>query len=230
MSTWANLTQWLSDHYWSKGAGRAYWESVAEQADLLAERFREALRVRFPRVAPEDALGELAYARNLDGGGLTAEQLRTYLRDPWALWRFAGTRKRILEDLALLGLSDCEIVTWRDLADQGIPQAFGGDTSCWFLRIKRPNPWTSAAKWDSGVQWDQQGLFWDASNHDPILWAAIRRTVERWKPAASSCRFVEIVLRVDAFGNALEVARAPIHEWWEYDGQGNAPDYYNGGF
>ena len=43
MSTWANLTQWLSDHYWSKGAGRAYWESVAEQADLLAERDRKSV-------------------------------------------------------------------------------------------------------------------------------------------------------------------------------------------
>lgn len=220
----------LSWHYFL-GTGLGVWAGVAGRIDDLVVRARTAVLSRQPRVAPADALPYIAENRNLDHPArFTVDQVRDYLASAWALWRKAGTRTRMLDELGNLGLNDCEIVSWRDLADAGQPQAFGGDFSCWFLRIKQPNPWRPVAKWDSGVLWDQPQLWWDAGRHDPELWAAILRVIAKWKPAASSCRFVEIVLRVDIFGNPTEVARAPIHEWWELDARGNAPNYYNEGY
>lgn len=230
MPSWSNLTSWLSDHYWERGAGRPLWESVCEMVDEAAEQLRAAMRSRLPALAPEDALGEIAYSYNLDPPlRLRIDPLRRYLSDPWALWRKAGTRERILEEFGNLGLF-AEIVTWRDLADGGEPQAFGGDQSCWFLRVLRPNPWRGAILWDGGPAWDQAGVTWDASNHDPQLAAAMLRVIAKWKPAASSCRYIEIVLRVDIFNVPTEVARLPVYEDWELDANGDAKDYYNTGY
>jgi hypothetical protein len=221
---------WLSWHYWESGGGAVLWRGVCDLADETSLRLREALRTRLPSLAPQDALGEIAFNANLDPPQtMPLELLRRYLADPWRLWRKAGTRARIIEECALRGLS-VDVVSWRDLANRGIPQAFGGDTSCWYLQVLAPHPWRAAIRWDGGPAWDQARVFWDASNHDPALLADLRRIIAKWKPAASSCRYIEAWTRVDLFGNPVEIVRFPVYEDWELDRNGNAKDYYNGGY
>jgi len=231
LGSWANVTTWLSDHYWERGAGRPYWETVCELVDEAGERLRGAWRSSLPRQAPADALGEIAYSYNLDpmSRALPEAALREYLSDPWSLWRKAGTRERIVAECSNLGLL-VDVVSWRDLADAGEPQAFGGDTSCWYLRVLGAHPWKPPVRWDGGATWDQQGVYWDVSNHDPALLAALRRVIAKWKPAASSCRYIEVWLKLDLFGNPLEIVRFPVWEDWELDANGNARDYYNTGY
>ena len=64
----------------------------------------------------------------------------------------------------------------------------------------------------------------------PRLLAALKRVIQKWKPAASSCRYIEAWLRVDLFGNPLEIVRFPVWEDWELDASGNARDYFNTGY
>jgi len=221
---------WLSDHYWAAGAGRVLWQGICDVADATSLRLREALRTRLPSLAPSDALGDIAYNANLDPPTrLTVAQQRAYLADPWSLWRKAGTRERIEAECANLGLL-VRVVSWRDLADGGEPQAFGGDTSCWYLLVEGTHPWKPPIRWDGGPNWDQASVYWDVSNHDPALLAALRRVIAKWKPAASSCRYIEVWLKLDLFGNPLEIVRFPVWEDWELDANGNARDYYNTGY
>lgn len=221
---------WLSYHYWAEGAGAVLWQGVADLADAASLRTREALRTRLPSLAPDDALGDIAYNANLDPPTrLTVAQQRTYLADPWTLWSKAGTRERIASECANLGLT-VRVVSWRDLADAGEPQAFGGDSSCWYLLVEGTHPWKPPARWDGGPVWDQTGLYWDVSNHDPALLAGLKRVIAKWKPAASSCRYIEVWLKLDLFGNPVEIARFPAWEDWELDANGNARDYFNTGY
>lgn len=221
----ANLRSWLSWHYFLD-AGGALWEGIAVTADGLSDLLRQAVRVRLPARCPADALPEIAANYNLEppAAAMSTQALRDYLADPWTLWRHAGTRGRILDELALLGLTSCTIVSWRNLADGGNPGAFGGDSSCWYLLINQPHPFLAGFTWDDGSStWDQADEYWDALGPLQTLLQSILRVIAKWKPAASSCRFIELVL-------PGANARIPVREAWEYDAAGGAPDYYNTGY
>lgn len=227
---WSNLTQLLPWHF-RAGAGEPLFRGIAEVVDAAAERLRLAWRCRLVSQAPLDALGLLSDHRNLDyPSAMAAPQIRLRLADPWALWEQAGGRQRLLDELGVFGLAFCEVVSWRDLLNQGIPAAFGGDSSCWYLIVRQPHPWKPAALWDGGAAWDQQGVTWDLSNFDPIFWGGILRVLAKWGPAAASCRFVEVWLKVDIFGSPTEITRIPIYEDWELDANGDARNYYNTGY
>ena len=147
--------------------------------------------------------------------------------DADALWESSRQWAALGDQIAA---ADAAAQARRDLADGGEPQAFGGDTSCWYLLIEGTHPWKPAIRWDGGAAWDQAGVYWDVSNHDPALLAALKRVIQKWKPAASSCRYIEAWLRVDLFGNPLEIVRFPVWEDWELDASGNARDYFNTGY
>lgn len=220
-----NVQRWLSWHYWASGAGQKLWGALCDEADAVAEQLRAAMRCRLPSVAPADALPEIAWGQNLEPPDvLTLEQTRVYLADPWSKWRVAGTRQRILAECALLGLTSAAIVSWRDLATGGNPGAFGGDSSCWYLQIPQPNPFTPPPNWDAGPppNFEQDGLDWDAEGLGLIV--NLQRIIARWSPAASSCRYIEITL------SDTTVVRVPVRWWWEYDATGSAPNYYNDGY
>lgn len=224
----ANLRSWLSWHYWNSGGGAALIEGFAVTADTLSARFRDALRTRFPSVAPADALPEIAATYNLEPPAdlMTTAALRSYLADPWAKWAKAGTRGRIIEELALLGLTGlttASIVTWRNLADGGNPGAFGGDSSCWYLELGTTHPFVDAVAWDGGALWDA-GERWDFD--DPTgqdLLPRIERVIRKWKPASSSCRFIRMTLP------SGDVAVRPLFEDWEIV-NGVAAPYYSTGY
>lgn len=194
MSMLDNLRSWLSWHYWSEGGGAALFTGLGAAADDLAEQLRAALRQRFPSRAAVDALGEVAYDRNLQPSRrLSEQQLRAYLQDAWRLWRYAGTRGRLLEELALLGYT-ASIVSWRDLADAGYPDAFGRDSSCYFVVLQAPNRFTAAvAVWDGSTDYGD-GTLWGLGSGTSTDVLDLQRALTKWEPAAASCRFIAIGL------------------------------------
>lgn len=229
-TAYRTLRKFLSWHYLAQ-AGEPLWLGVGETVDTAAERLRLALRCRFPSLAPVDALPLISAAQNLDyPSAMAPEFARLRLADPWGLWELAGGRARLLSELGVFGLANCEVVSWRDLRNQGVVNPFGGDSSCWYLIVRQPHPWRPPVLWDGGALWDQAGITWDLSGHDPVFWGQILRVLAKWGPAAASCRFVEIWLKVDLFGNPTEVARIPVWEDWELDAAGNGRDYYNTGY
>ena len=226
----ANAKRLLPWHF-TNAAGELMWRGVGDLVDEAAARLRDAWRCRLTSQAPTDALPLLSDTRNLDyPAGLAVPLIRERLADPWTLWENAGSRQRLQEELATFGLL-ADVVSWRDLLNQGIPLAFGGDSSCFYLVARGPHRWKPARRWDAAnTNWDDPDLYWDLMNHDPVWWAQILKIIAKWKPATSSCRYVEVWLRVDLFGNPVELARLPVYEEWELDDQGNATDYYNGGY
>lgn len=228
MSAIANIRQWLSWHYLEE-AGDPLWTSIGEMEDELSAWLRLALRTRFPSVAPGDALAEIAYNQNLEPpvgamGGDAA--VRAYLANPWLKWEKAGTRQRLLEELALLGYSSCDIISWSDLVAAGNPPTvFGGFSSFFYVIIRKPNPWLPPGKWGDGADWGG-GSKWGST----ATWAeiqAIRRVIKKWKPAGSSCRFIEAWLQVSLFGFPVRWTRWPVNEDWERSATGAYPNFYN---
>ena len=55
----------------------------------------------------------------------------------------------------------------------------------------------------------------------------IRRIVRKWGPGGKSCRFIEIVLQQDLFGNPLKKVRVPVYEPWQRQSNGAYFDLYN---
>lgn len=147
-------------------------------------------------------------------------------------------RKEIIE----LGYGSVEYWTYRRLVDEAGADpltTFGGISSFFYILLKPPLafPWVKGSLWGpppvgSGILWGQQA--------PPKLWGLdqafvwhideLRRVIRKWKPASKSCRFIEVWLAVDLFGNPLEVRRFPVHEQWEFRPDGAAPDFYNNSY
>lgn len=212
------------------GAGEALWRGLGDPLDVLVLAAKDAVRARLPRLGPVEALPHLAANYDLDyPARLSVAEVRGYLADPWSKWRAAGTRRRLLEEIALLGYPQAQIVAYRDLVDAGQPPTvFGGISSFWYLVIKKPNPWQPPGKWGADGTW-RGGAKWGST----ATWQeiqAIRRVIAKWKPAASSCRFIEAWLQVSLFGLPTRIVRWPVHEDWEQSPGGGYPNFYNTSF
>ena len=97
--------------------------------------------------------------------------------------------------------------------------------------IKKPNPWDIAGKWGLPPMGD--GALWGSA---PFRWGTtakpeeideLRRVIAKWKPAATSCRFIELVLRTNIFGIPTHTIRLPVHEPWEQQSNGAYREFYN---
>lgn len=208
----------------------AFLSVLGERLDALALRFEHARRASFLEDAPDDALDHIAESSSLLRVRLdTAATFRAYLRRRWRIWEEAARRERLLDEINRLGYPNALVVTWADLAEAGNPGAFGGIfTTFFYVVIKPPHRFGPAKLWDGGLQWDD-GSLWDIQG-DPQDLEDIKRAIRKWKPASSSCRYIEIWLRVGLFGLPTELVRVPMWEPWEYDRDGQASDLYNSGY
>lgn len=146
---------------------------------------------------------------------------------------------RLVEEIKWLGYENVTKLPYRYLVDvvgADPLTTFGGMSSFFYVLIKPPLvfPWIPGAKWGpppvgSGILWGQQApvKLWGMQGAEVWQIDEIRRVIAKWKPAASSCRFIEVWLTMDIFGGPLEVRRFPVHEDWERDSGGHARDFYN---
>lgn len=197
--------------------------------DDLAQRARDSARAALVDLCEEDALGAHGVARDLPRArGEALPAYRAYLQSRFTRSRGAGTDEELLVQLARLGYPACEVVSWIDLALAGNPGAFGGYTSFWYLIIRKPNPWVPGEKWGARVaKYQDRKTMWGLAGGTPADLDEIRRIVRKWGPAGGSCRFIEIVLAQDLFGNPLKKVRVPVYEPWQRQSNGAYFDLYN---
>lgn len=62
----------------------------------------------------------------LAGKNETSDQLRSYLKDRWEIWKLCGTRNNIIRDLGRIGFTNSKVWSWLDLIYSGATRAFGG--------------------------------------------------------------------------------------------------------
>jgi hypothetical protein len=83
---------WLRDPRDIGGAPRSFPEALGLVKDALSARTKEAVKARFPTIAPADALGAIGEERGIDRGATETEAAyRARLRAAWDQWRWAGT-------------------------------------------------------------------------------------------------------------------------------------------
>ena len=223
-------------------------DAMAAPRDEVVDRLDGGLQARMVEKAPVDALVQIGATCALARASAdTDDSFRQYLRDPFARWYAAGTEAGMLAELAHLGLSNCQVWSYRRLVDAGADPAttFGGIASFFFVYVGKPNPFGAAAATynDNSTRWLGGGLWGMDGAIDRL--DEIRRVVSEWKPAHTSCRFLLIDLDGTgavqsalwgvpdwgAFNWGLAIVgntqAIPIHEPWEYGESGSAPEFYN---
>ena len=208
--------------------------ALSAQKDEVVARLSAAVTLRLASLCPDDALGLLGQTLGLERSPLdTNASFRTYLKGAWEAHRLAGTELQLSRELERLWVG-AEIFTWRRLSDNAI-SGFGGDRSCFFVRIAPGNGFVLPWKWDAvGADWDDAGRVWDLGVVSEALRKRLeitRRWIHRWRPAGMTCRYIEVVFTVDGFGQPLKYTRIPVRERWELGADGVAVhSYYNGGY
>lgn len=225
----------LQDQIFPRWAQRPKWAAfigvLSAKKDELADRMAGAIDARLVERAPDDALDDIGGNSYLERALVdTAATFRAYLRRPFERWWRSSTPAGLVAELAHLGYPSANVITWRDLVDNGADGnvAFGGFSTFGFVLIRPPHPFLPPGLWDDGALWDAAPYQWDITA-PPGSIEELRRTVAKFKPGYLSIRYIEIWLRVGLFGLPLEIVRIPVRESWEKQANGGFLDFYNSG-
>ena len=180
---------------------KAWLRASGDLKDSLAERCKQAVKVRFARLAPRDGLDQLGGERQIERGPKeTNAAFAERVVDAWNLWHWAGTAQGVLLALRDVGYPAAllEIVNGNQfgldtkgaLDIQALPN---GSWSCdatpdfWskFAVVFPHNPW-GKHRVSGGVDWVRP------TADDPRI-EQIRRLVARWKSAHSTCSDIAVI-------------------------------------
>jgi hypothetical protein len=179
----------------------AWLRASGDLKDSLAERCKQAVKVRFARLAPRDGLDQLGGERQIERGPSESNALfAARVVDAWSIWRWAGTAQAVLLALRDVGYPNAlaEIVNGNQygldptgaLDIQSLPN---GSWSCdatpdfWskFVVLFPHNPW--------GKQRVGGRLDWVRPTSDDPRIEQIRCLVRRWKSAHSTCSDIAVI-------------------------------------
>lgn len=128
------------------------WAAVvgAVGGDELLSDAKVAVKVRFPDLAPEDALPKVGADRVLPRlPGETLAAWRARLSGAWEVWSWAGTRHGLEVVAGQLGFEHYRLKTTADFAP-GLPPGHRADLwARWWLFVYA-HPWTRTT-WGSGT-------------------------------------------------------------------------------
>jgi hypothetical protein len=178
---------------WLRGRwGEAWNGTVGLAMDMVAEGAMEAVKARFLKQAPVDALPYAGADRQIERApGETDDVYRARLLQAFETWRLAGTNKGILTALAIIGYPKAKIFESHDW--------FPKDPRWWrfWLVIEPPHVFT-AWKLGDGTKLGMKLLGLDSAEGTAAL-DLLRRVVRKWKAAHAVCEKLIIVL----FGKLL---------------------------
>lgn len=222
----------LSWHH-TVGNGKSFWQAIGDLFDGILASSKDAVRQRLLTKSTDEALPCIGQNFNLDyPARFTAAQARSYIGSPWTHWENAGSRPRMVAELEALGYKNPGVVTYRDLVDvigTDPTTTFGAMSSFFYVVLRPPFPfaWTLPGKWGDGAKWGEAPYLWGIGGAEVWQLDEVKRVIRKWKPAATSCRFIEIWLSVNIFGVPTRVVHIPVHEDWEYATNGAAREFYN---
>lgn len=173
---------WLGRRFgagWNEAMG-LFW-------DILADAARKAVLARVIEQAPDDALPFAGSDRLLEPmPGERAPAWRARLLTAWDAWAWAGTKKGVLDALALMGLTNAEIY---EAADWG--QGNRAEWARFTLVVRQPHPWLGPIQAGAriftrrglAVPRAGEGYVCGIGRARPDDIARLRRLIRLWKPA-----------------------------------------------
>lgn len=208
MTRYRDYVERLPTPPWLLGKwGRRWLYMTGLVFDALVEATRQAVKARFPTVAPDDAIPLIGKDRVLEPGlGEDLDTLRARIIGAWEAWSWAGTEKGLIDQLkAWLPSADWALVANREWSvppagraaspdwdpghgKPGDPDyrpsrgyaAIAGDE--WWSRmwvICQTDRWQSDGLWGDPGVWDDGGT-WDSTAY-PFEVEACKRITQLWK-------------------------------------------------
>lgn len=183
---------------WNSGLGLAQDEYVA--------RAKAAVKARWPRSAPSDALDYIGSNFQINRGFAPDDQAFVKLLEhAWSLWGEAGRKPGLQLALADAGITNFEIWEKWEWADgETRPERWW---EFWVV-IHAPFPWTENAladgKWEDAGTWDSPPGVWTEAIPWPEL-LRLRALIRKWKPSHAHCRNVILVSQGNVFGELDDV-------------------------
>lgn len=195
---------------WMRGRmGAAWTEAKAIVFEVLADATREAIKARFPLIAPEDALPYLSSERGLEK--MPAESVATWrerIWSAWDTWIWAGTKNGVQDAIDLADLfptTSRSIKEWWDWPN--LPSA---EWARFWLLVEQPHAYTAPPNvGDPGLLVDGSWVV-GISGMTIQQVQLLRRTIRTWKPAHTRCPAAIIVLSGEIVGGSWTVGDGTI--------------------
>jgi len=201
------ITQTLAP-IWLRGVwGAKYLGVVGDAADRIATASKDAVKVRFVDISPDDALPYNGAARNIER--YTADTNSTYrnrLLDPWSLFEFAGSGNGIITRLNDQGYENVSVYGWYQLQPY-VEAQWANWYSAFWVYIDPPHGITTDGNWDDPGTWDDvipctiaggpDGVgAWDC-NMTAATVLEIKHAIWKWKAAHEICANISILIAGD---------------------------------
>jgi hypothetical protein len=179
---------------WLRGRwGEAWARTLGLVKDMLAEGGVEAIKARFLRGGPADALAYAGTDRWIERApGEGDASYRARLLSAFETWRLAGTNKGITTALAAIGYPKARVFENHDW--------FPSDPRWWrFWIVIDPPHGFSAWKLGDGTKLGMKLLGLSTDGDTKAALDLLRRVIRKWKAAHTTCERIIIVL----FGKLL---------------------------
>lgn len=245
-----NFAEWILEIAppWLLGDnGKTFLRSIGTFTDVHLDGLRQAVRARFVRLAPVDALSKVGWERLLERAPSESDNAyRTRLASAWDLHQLDGTVAGIKEMFRPLGVDPSGVRVLDERSTLGANERLFS-SRFWIVVDNGYHPWTAAPSWDvPGAAWaDPEPVrTWDSTATVDEL-AFMRREIRRVKDAHGFPVEVVVVLvpRVwsssgtwdpvgvqwdldEAAGTALHWIVG--HTWGEEERHGGAPFRWDG--
>lgn len=155
---------------WLAGARGLAWALVlGTMKQSLVEAAKASVKARFRRLAPPDALLEIAADRGMDPAPVeTQGSLRLRVAQAWEQWEMAGTKDGMFRVFELDGLVNTIVLDKSD--DPSLE---------WWqftVRVSPPFPWPGSTVDDVPQEWIDR----------------LVRLIRKWKPTHTECKRLTI--------------------------------------
>jgi hypothetical protein len=184
---------------WLRGRwGEAWNGTVGLAMDMVAEGAMQAVKARFIKGAPSDALPYAGTDRQIERApGESDDQYRARLLGAFETWRLAGTNKGITTALAVIGYPNARVFESHDW--------FPGNPRWWrfWVVIDPPHGFTTWKVGD-GTKLGMKLLGLDKAG-DKSAVDLLRRVVRKWKAAHTVCEKLIVVLSGKLLGTGWKL-------------------------
>jgi len=186
--------------------GEAWCTAFGYTLDAIHDACVWAVKARMPLICPADAVPYIARERNFDRVPReTIEQFRIRLQDAWAAWRYAGTDKGIVDQLALTGLSANVVRN-----NQWVYDSNSGNVAYYWARfwvlIDTPTGWSADDVWGTSGTWGDGGLWGLSGTMTVEDIQYVNKTIKKWKHAPTQCISAIVLLSGGVWGYPLDDA------------------------
>lgn len=167
--------------------GEAWSTAFGIMKDALVEGAIQAVKARYARTAPEDAVPYIAGERSLEQvPGETLYTFRPRIEAAWDAWRpYGGTKTGLVNAIGLFGLADFEVVESADW------DATPGEWWNFWIYVNQPHPFTYGWHVGDGTIIGDLTARLGLKPYD--LFSALMRAIKTWRPSHAlmqACTFI----------------------------------------